>query len=329
MAQRRPTSTDVARRAGVSRATVSYVLNNATDQSIPEATRERVRAAASELGYTPHAAARALRAGRSSIVLLVIRHVPYGRNLGMLIDRLTEQVARRGLSLLVWPGLEGSSLRTTLGHLQPRFALSLFPLDADERAALTTMGVPFAATEDHEGVSASDELTGAMQVHHLAATGHLTIGHVGTGDADVAAFAVPRRKGVRRGCLDLGLAQPREASVPVPPGGTVADVVEVLKAWREGPEPVTGIAAYNDHVAALCLRAAAELGLRVPEDLGVVGVDDDPLAPLLTPPLTTLRLDMAALADRLLALGLARAEGTAEPPPLPSSFLQLVERETT
>ena len=72
-ARRRPTSADVARLAAVSRATVSYVLNDTPHQSIPEATRRRVLDAAAELGYTPSAAARALRSGRSDIVLASCR----------------------------------------------------------------------------------------------------------------------------------------------------------------------------------------------------------------------------------------------------------------
>lgn len=329
MAERRATSTDVARLAGVSRATVSYVLNGNLDQSIPEATRERVRAAAAQLSYTPHAAARALRAGRSNIVLLAVRHIPYGRNLGLLVDRLADQVARQGMSLVVWQPGAGKTLQTTLGHLQPRLALSLFQLEDDERDALRRMGVPHAAAESTSGVSASDELTAAIQVHHLAERGHHVIGHLGTGDADLAAFARPRRQGVRRGCLDLGLPAPREASVPVPPHGTVDDVVAVLRDWRSGPDPVSGVAAYNDYVAAMCLRAAAVLGLRVPDDLAVIGVDDDPLSAFLDPPLTTIRLDMVAMADRLLALGLALADGTPEPPNLPSTFVELVVRGST
>ena len=69
---RRPTGADVARRAGLSRATVSYVLNDTPHQAIPEPTRQRVLAAAAELGYTPSAAGRALRSGHSEVVLLLL-----------------------------------------------------------------------------------------------------------------------------------------------------------------------------------------------------------------------------------------------------------------
>ena len=81
----RVTAADVAARAGVSRATVSYVLNDTPHQVIPETTRERVRAAAAELGYTPSVAARALMTGRSDIVLLLLPEWPIGTCVGPLL----------------------------------------------------------------------------------------------------------------------------------------------------------------------------------------------------------------------------------------------------
>ena len=329
MPKKRPTSQDVASLAGVSRATVSYVLNGSTVQSIPEKTRARVWEAARQLGYTPHAAARALRAGRSSIVLLVVRDIPYGRNLGVAVDWLADQVARRDLTLLVWEPGAGTSLRTVLAHLQPRLTLSFFPLDDDEAAALAVAGIPYAAAFPTRGDSGIDELVGAVQAHHLAQQGHRVIGSLGTGDADVAAFAGPRRRGVRRGCLELGLPAPAEAAVAVPPRGSLADVVQVLARWRAADPPVTGVAAYNDHLAARCLGAARTLGLRVPEEVAVIGVDDDPMDTLLEPALTTVGIDMEALAGHLLARGLAAA-GEGEPPlPPPSAALRLIPRDST
>lgn len=330
MSTKRATSTDVAKLAGVSRTTVSYVLNGTHIQSIPQVTRDKVMDAAARLGYTPHAAARALRAGRSNLVLLAVRDIPYGRNLGVLVDRLAQQVAQRGMSLVVWqPGGAEDTLRTTLGHVRPRVALSPFQLDAEETAALRDAGIPYAVGASSRGAYNNDELAGVLQVRHLAERGHRAIGHLGTADADVAAFAGPRRRGVRRGCQEMGLAEPRESFVAVPPAGSVDDVAEVLRTWRKGPDPVTGVAAYNDYVAAMCLLAAERLGLRVPADLGVIGTDDDPMSAMVTPPLTTVRLNMAGLADHLLALGLAVADGEPEPPESSSLALELVVREST
>src|SRR6185312_9585394 len=101
---RRPTSADVAREAGVSRATVSYVLNDAPHQKIPAATRERVLAAAARLGYAPSAAARALRSGRSDVVLCLLPDWPIGPEVGSMLGNLSTALARHGLTLVAHPG---------------------------------------------------------------------------------------------------------------------------------------------------------------------------------------------------------------------------------
>ena len=328
MLSQRPTSTDVAKLAGVSRATVSYVLNGRLEQSIPEVTREKVFEAAKALGYTPHAAARALRGGQSTIVLLAVRNVPYGRNLGVLVDRLAELAARSGWTLVLWRPAVGESLRTTLGHIQPRLVLSFLPLEHDEEEALRAAGVPSVAAVP-EGESLSDELIGVHQVHHLAERGHRSIGYLGTADAELAGFARPRRIGIRRGSQELGLPLPIEAEVSVPPAGSVDAIAAILQQWRAADEPVTGVAAYNDYVAAACYAAAARLGLQVPADLAVIGVDDEPFAALLDPPLTSVRLDVVQFADHLMNQALAVAGTGDEPPPLSSLSVEVVPRGST
>src|SRR5437868_2690064 len=87
--QRRVTSTQVAERSGVSRATVSYVLNETPNQAIPEGTRRRVMEAAEELGYTPYAPARVLRSGRSDVILFLIPEWPIGPAIARLVEDLT------------------------------------------------------------------------------------------------------------------------------------------------------------------------------------------------------------------------------------------------
>ncbi len=328
MLGQRPTSADVAKLAGVSRATVSYVLNGRLEQSIPEVTRTKVLEAARALGYTPHAAARALRGGQSTIVLLAVRNVPYGRNLGVMVDRLAELAARSGWTLVLWRPAVGESLRTTLGHIQPRLVLSFLPLEQDEEEALRSAGVPSVAAVPG-GVSRSDELIGVQQVRHLSERGHRAIGYLGAADTELAGFARPRRVGVRRGSKELGLPLPVEAEVSVPPAGSVDAIAAILQQWRAADEPVTGVAAYNDYVAAACYAAAARLGLQVPDDLAVIGVDDEPFAALLDPPLSTVRLDVVQLADHLMNQALAMAGTGDEPPPLSSLSVEVVPRGST
>src|ERR671932_2290978 len=106
-AGRRVTSADVAREAGVSRATVSYVLNAVPHQKIAEATRQRILEAAARLGYAPSAAARAMRSGRSDIVLCLLPDWPIGPTVGGFLEHLSAALAADGLTLLAHPRARG------------------------------------------------------------------------------------------------------------------------------------------------------------------------------------------------------------------------------
>src|SRR6185312_15803984 len=103
----RVTSADVAKMAGVSRATVSYVLNDTPHQTISAGTRGRVLSAAAALGYAPSAAARTLRTGRSDIVLCLLPDWPIGDEVGALLSHLSSAFARRGLTFVVHPASRG------------------------------------------------------------------------------------------------------------------------------------------------------------------------------------------------------------------------------
>src|SRR6185312_14686232 len=97
---RRVTSADVAREAGLSRATVSYVLNDTPHQKIPDETRQRVLATAARLGYAPSAAARALRSGRSELVLCLLPDWPMGPQVGEMLEHLSSSLAQYGLTFV-------------------------------------------------------------------------------------------------------------------------------------------------------------------------------------------------------------------------------------
>jgi len=111
----------------------------------------------------------------------------------------------------------------------------------------------------------------------------------------VLAFARARLDGVRRACVELGLAGPQVLTVPL----TVPAAAEAVLAWRRAAPPVTGICAYNDEVALAVLAGARREGLAVPGDLAVIGIDDIPAAAVAAPALTTVRPDVQGLAGYL------------------------------
>lgn len=334
----RSTSADVARRAGVSRATVSYVLNDAPRQTIPEATRQRVLAAARELDYTPHAAARALRAGTSRLVLLVNQGVPYGTNLSVLIEALAAEVAAGGRSLVVWQQNDPAELSATLAHLQPVVVIALGRLDSGQTELLARSRIP--CVEGGAGGRDPVDHGAVLQVRHLAERGHRMIGCLTTGDSQLAMFAGPRLDAIRRTCAELGLPAPPVARLPGPAELSIDALAAELDAWTRRAEPVTAVACYNDVLAAACLAAAADAGIDVPGRLAVVGLDDEAMSRFTRPALSTVRLPMADYARhlwRLAAAALAKkspadadsdapSDSTADSEAVP---VRLIERAST
>ena len=329
-AQRRVTATDVARAAGVSQATVSYVLNDTPGQTIPAETRARVRAAMDRLGYTPHAAARALRRGHSDTVLLVLPDWPLGAALVELIEGLTEGLEPHGLSLLTRRISTARPLAGLWRSLAPAAVVSLEGIDPDDVHAMTESGIsvisallrPRSAADGVLHVSHS--LIGGLQLQHLAARGHRHIGYAAPSDPRVAVFRDLRLDGARTASLELGLDQPSVRVVPM----DLAAAVEAVLAWRAEDPAVTAVCAYNDDQAFALLAALRSLELTAPDDLAVIGVDDTPLAPFACPPLTTISQNTDALVAYLTAAVLASIAGS-EPPRAPrSEAVTLVVRES-
>lgn len=327
---RRATSADVAKLAGVSRATVSYVLNGRSDQSIPETTRQRVLAAAAELDYTPNVAARTLRAGQSRLVLLVNEAIPMGRNLARIVDALGAQAEQDGRSLVLWQRRPASGLASTLTHLAPCLTITLGTLADSELALLASARIPVLAAGLGTAVDpAYGGVPAVAQIRHLAARGHRRIGLLSTDDPALRHFATPRVEGARNACDELGLPEPKLVRLPSGEGLTVTDVALAVADWRRGPVPITAVACYNDYFATACLAAAAELGLSVPEDLAVMGIDDEVFARFTQPPLTTVRMDNLAFAAGVWSRAQHLLRGEADPGATTGTAFELVVRGST
>jgi len=325
---RRPTSADVARRAGVSRATVSYVLNDVTHQSIPDATRQRVLAAAEELDYTPHAAARTLRAGESRLVLFINAGIPYGANLSVMIDTLSAEVAASGRSMVIWQQHDPDDLAATLAHLQPAMAITLGRLNEGQRELLARARIPSVETGTGDDPDAAHLVT-ALQIRYLASRGHRRLGYLTTADPRFGMFAAPRLAGARSACAELGLDPPAVAELASPADVPVGELALVLAAWASLPDPVTAVACYNDIYAAACLAAAGRAGLGVPGDLAVIGMDDEAVSAYTQPALTTIRLHVGDSARHLWTRASAVLDGSPVPDGDASATpFSLVQRES-
>ncbi len=327
----RPTSSDVARLAGVSRATVSYVLNDTQGQTIPEATRERVRAAATELGYRPSAAARTLRRGTSDLVLALMPDWPGSETLTASTDALARELQRYGLTLLVHPGgadLETSSLWSAV---TPAAVLADHELPAAEKASLADAGVallPMSGAGDGPRAYGAEvqRLSGRAQAEHLVALGHVAIAVATPDDDRLAFFSEPRRTGAAEVCAEQGLEAPMTVAVPTSRVDAAATVTRLAAV-------ATGVCAYNDEVAAMLIAGAADAGVAIPADLSIVGVDDVRVSALLVPGLTTVRQPVdasarSAAARVAAALGRTLGDGTGVDPLVSGSALPVPELVT-
>ncbi|AEV83836.1 LacI family transcription regulator [Actinoplanes sp. SE50] len=322
---RRITSADVARRAGVSRATVSYVLNNTSGQSISPATRDRVLQAAAGLGYAPSAAARTLRTGRSDVVLCLLPDWPIGNEVGNLLGNLSTALAREGLTFVAHPGSrEDRPIAEIWKALTPAAVLSFTDFSDDEREAMRAAGVALVVAllgrpgRHGRELEVPQQLVGRRQAEHLAGTGHQRLGYAYPDDPRLQIFADPRLAGVRA-------AAPVDPVVRVVPLDAAQASAAVARWCADG---VTAICAYNDEVALAVLAGARRLGLAAPTDVAVIGVDDIPAARLAVPPLTTVTTDQLTLAAHLATTVVAAVGGRAAPPLPTGDLIQLVVRDS-
>ncbi|WP_330461151.1 LacI family transcriptional regulator [Streptomyces sp. NBC_00820] len=294
-----PTSADVARLAGVSRATVSYVLNNTSAVRISEATRRRVHDAARELGYVPHAAARSLRAGHSRMVLMPAPATPMGPLYGRFLTELQSALGRLDYTVVQHGGvgLQGDEAARAWAELRP--AAVLVPgtgLGPRGVAVLKRAGARAVVTLGPERVEGAHALltdhaaVGHCAGAHLYARGRRRIGVVVPEEAGLDVFSRPRLAGVRRALLGTDAT-----TTALPLAYTEESAAELASRWPESD--LDAVFAYNDEYAMLLMRALQDEGLRVPEDVAVVGADDLMLGRLLRPRLSTVRFDLPSCRD--------------------------------
>lgn len=288
----RVTMQDVADASGVSRATVSFVLNDVGNQRISAETRERVRAAAERLGYRTHGIARALREGTSRIVVLYMDAGAEGHYSRSFVDGLDDELARHGHVLLVrHRGANEDERRRVAEAVVPRAVVDFAGSYARPGHELDDAGAGW-----QDGLAAH----AAAQVGYLVERGHSHIAMalpLRQPPVVAARLAFSREVAIR---LDIA---PIEALVVPTPRDEAAAALRVL--LDQHPE-VTAVAGYSDDVALRVLAAADDLGLAVPDRLAVMGYDATDYSGLVSPALTTLRIDAEAhgrrVARRLLGL---------------------------
>lgn len=305
--ERVPNIRDVARQAGVSHQTVSRVLNDSP--AIRTETRDRVLRVIDELGYRPNPAARTLVTSRSNIIgVLSSQSALYGPTTSIQAIEIAARAAGYRLSVTSIGPSDRESIRAGLDFLlaQSIDALVILApqLGVFEVVRELSIGVPFVVLEasgvdDGHGLSVDQEGGARLAVRHLIELGHTRIAHI-AGPVDWLEAAA-RLAGYRAELLDAGLQ-------PIDPieGDWSADSGFLAGTGLLASSDATAVFCANDQMALGLLHAARDAGVRVPEDLSVVGFDDSPESAHFSPPLTTVRQDFALIGNRAIAVLLAQ-----------------------
>ena len=281
-----PTMEDVARRAKVSTATVSRALGG--HASVAPATRERILGIAEELAYvvSPEASSLARRSTRRVAVVVPQLDTWFYSSVLAAIER---EARSADVDLLIYQISSPEERQRFFRDLPARrkvdgVILTSFPLPPDEAARLELMGVRVVVAGgrllDHPHVCVDDEAVGFEATGHLLGLGHRRIAMIGTSGTETAWWSVDteRRNGYLRALAEAGV-EADDALVRRGPfsaeyaARAMADLLAL-------PDPPTAVFAYSDELAFGAIRHLQDAGLRVPEDISVVGVDDHPLAAL-------------------------------------------------
>jgi LacI family transcriptional regulator len=340
---RHPTQNDVARVACVSRGTVSYVLNGQADGKVvisPE-TRARVWAAIEQLGYVPDAGARALRSGATHTIGLIIpdlRNPHFWEN----ADGVEQEARAAGYRILlssmdlsarygedVFKDLSGRRIDALIltGSL-----VDQSPEAEQIMARSLKRGLPIVEIHDRrrddpavDCVISDYRPAAAAVMEHLLALGHRRIGLV-YGVAQ-PVLALDRLEPYREALAAAGL--PADPALVVECGPEIEHGYQAALQLLALPNRPTAIVAVNDLLAMAALRAAGDCGLRVPEELSLVGYDDIPQARFLVPRLTTASKDAVRLGREAVRLALSRLREPQQPRQIVTIPARFIIREST
>lgn len=338
---------DIAQKCGVSTATVSYVVNNSPRQVLP-ATREKVLKAVAELGYQPNAYARALKGFRTQVIGVVFPHVTvpltnvyFGPVLEGIVAQATERrMATMLLTGFTWEETEQGAEREFSG-ICDGFLLIAPRRDSQFASDLAKSGVPLVSvgTQVAEpGVSSidSDNRTGGrLATEHLLALGHRRIAMILTGE-DVSPSnsgkpvkhnwsALERQHGYWDALRAWGMEPDPNLTATIW-HDPVASRSSARRLLNQRPTAVFGC---NDGAAYRTVEVCRESGIRVPEDLSVIGFDDIANTASFDPPLTTIRQPIFEIGANAVEMLCAQIEGRAQEVEHRLMPVELIQRRST
>jgi len=339
----RPSAVDVARRAGVSRTQVSYVLNNTKAEHVSSENREKILAAARELGYQPHQSAQALRRGFANEFALFFP-APYTNRINGMLGSIHELGLADGCIPVQYsfnsyhePARKQEAFRSLLARRPRGLFLSLFDVTMEDIRYAQSLGVDrilLYDIESHLGFPTlvlPVEAIGFLAAQHLLFRGHQRISVLKPSDPIQTRAYELRLEGMRRAlatCSDAQLIElpwPADDLRPTSEGAR-----RFIEQHRIGRGEASCLYTFSDEYAFPLIAKLLDAGIRIPEHIALLGSDDIPFASLIRPALTTIAFDKDSLGRRAVsminALITGESLGLEDQRPLGP---QLVLRETT
>ena len=304
MARSHVTIRDVAAHAGVSHQTVSRVING-SKRVLPE-TRERIEKAIAELGYQPNAIARSMAKGTSSTLACIAPNLT-DYTFASIIDGAEWQARQEGYFLLSASAPSEKTFSALIDELaSSRRTEGIIVMNPyqDSRHNYLSDAFPtvFAGARPRPNINYSvaldDFVVAKEATQHLINLGHRRIAMI-TGPM-VEDCCQDRRDGFSKALQDANI--PPNSAWQVEGNWSAQSGYDMFMALINKGERPTAVFAQNDHIAVGVIKAAKEIGLAVPEELSVIGIDDIPLASFITPSLTTMRQDFAAIGQEAVKL---------------------------
>jgi DNA-binding LacI/PurR family transcriptional regulator len=331
---KRPTIVDVARASGVSKTTVSKVMNIPADRlDVPESTRERVLAVSREMGYQPSWRARAFAKGKTRTIGLVhCEAVPmFGGELWhAMVSQLVDDLHQAGYDAQFVPAdPAGQRWREMLLDQRLDACVIFHELPPEVAETLKAAKLPAvllnAIDDDHACVVPDDRQGGRTVTQHLIDLGHRHIAFIDNAPNARHFSFFQRRAGFMDAITDAGLKD--SATLISAENGVLAE-----RLLAVSPRP-TAVVAYADSTVLPLLHGCWKRGMRVPQDLAVATFNDVAVTRYATPPLTTMDVPTRAMAQRAVELLLERiraaADGQVPPPQTERLAERLIVREST